>query len=194
VTDREESAPRRAGDVREERAAERQRREAELGTSWVSVVLGWLAALGAGLILSGIVSGIVGAIFGTAGRQGIAEGGSAALVGLLITLLLAFLIGGYVAGRLASRSGSKHGLLVPLLALVVTIVLAIVGGLVGVSFIDQLSGVTLPQGAQGGAQQAAPQQGLGTILTVSGILALLFPFIGGALGGAWGARTGRRRP
>jgi hypothetical protein len=167
--------------------------EEERGTSWVSVVLGWLAALGAGLILSGIVSGIVGAIFGSAGRQGIAEGGMTALVGLLITLLLAFLIGGYAAGRLASRSGLKHGLLVPLLALVVTIVLAIVGGLLGVSFIDQLSGVTLPQGAQSSAQQQAPQ-GLGTILTVSGILALLFPFIGGAIGGAWGARTGRRRP
>jgi hypothetical protein len=168
--------------------------EEERGTSWVSVVLGWLAALGAGLMLSGIVSGIVGAIFGTAGRQGITEGGTAALVGLLITLLLAFLIGGYVAGRLASRQGLKHGLLVPLLALVVTIVLAIVGGLVGVSFIDQLSGITLPQGAQSSAQQAAQQQGLGTILTVSGLLALHFPFIGGAIGGLWGGRTGSRRP
>ncbi len=168
--------------------------EEERGTSWVSAVLGWLAALGAGLILSGIVSGIVGAIFGTAGRQGLTEGGTTALIGLLITLFLAFLIGGYTAGRMASRSGLKHGLLVPLLALVVTLVLAIVGGLLGVSFIDQLSGVTLPQGVQSSAQQAAPQQGLGTILTVSGILALLFPFIGGALGGLWGARTGRRRP
>lgn len=166
--------------------------EEERGTSWVSVVLGWLAALGAGLILSGIVSGIVGAIFGTAGRQGITEGGTTALVGLLITLLLAFLIGGYTAGRMASRSGLKHGLLVPLLALVVTLVLAIVGGVLGVSFIDQFSGVTLPQGAQSSAQQAP--QNLGTILTVSGILALLFPFIGGALGGLWGARTGSRRP
>ena len=168
--------------------------EEERTTSWVSVVLGWLAALGAGLILSGIVSGIVGAIFGTAGRGGITEGGTTALVGLLITLLLAFLIGGYAAGRMASRSGLKHGLLVPLLALVVTLVLAIVGGVLGVSFIDQLSGVTLPQGAQSSAQQAAPQQGLGTILSISGILALLFPFIGGALGGLWGARTGSRRP
>jgi uncharacterized membrane-anchored protein len=188
------SAPRRVEDVRKDREAERHRREEELGTSWVSVVLGWLAALGAGLILSGIVSGIVGAIFGTAGSQGIVEGGTTALIGLLVTLLLAFLIGGYVAGRLASRQGLKHGILVPLLALVVTIVLAIAGGLVGVSFIDQLSGVTLPQGAQQSAQQATPRQGLGTILTVSGILALLFPFIGGAIGGLWGARTGRRRP
>ena len=181
-------------EVRANRGSAYASLEEERGTSWVSVVLGWLAALGAGLILSGLVSGIVGAIFGTAGRQGLTEGGTTALVGLMITLLLAFLIGGYVAGRLASRQGLKHGLLVPLLALVVTIVLAIVGGLLGVSFIDQLSGITLPQGAQSSAQQATPQQGLGIILTVSGILALLFPFIGGAIGGAWGARTGRRLP
>jgi hypothetical protein len=181
-------------EVRSARSSGYTRPEEDRGTSWVSVVLGWLAALGAGLILSGIVSGIVGAIFGTAGRQGITEGGTTALIGLLITLLLAFLIGGYAAGRMAARQGLKHGLLVPLLALVVTLVLAIIGGLLGVSFIDQLSGITLPQGAQQSAQQAAPQQGLGTILSVSGILAVLFPFIGGAIGGLWGARTGTRRP
>ena len=170
--------------------------EADRGTSWVSVVLGWLAALGASLILSGIVGGIVGAILGLVG----VGAGTAGLVGLLVTLFLAFLVGGYVAGRLASRSGTKHGLLVPLLALVVTILLAIVGAVLGCSFIDQLSGVTLPQGmrstaqdAAQGASQRAPQN-LGTILTVSGILALLVPFIGGAIGGGWGAKTGRRRP
>ena len=184
----DESAPRRVREVRAERGPEYAASPEERGTSWVSVVIGWLAALGAGLILSGIVSGIVGAIFGAAGRQGIQEGGTTALIGLLISLLLAFLIGGYTAGRLASRSGLKHGLLVPLLALVVTLILAIVGGLLGVSFIDQLSGVTLPASAQN-----APQN-LGTILGVSGLLALLFPFIGGAIGGAWGARTGGRRP
>src|ERR671916_1679899 len=190
------SGPRRVKDVRTEQGSSDSRyasSSTDRGTSWVSVILGWLAALGAGLILSGIVSGIVGAIFGTAGRQGITEGGTTALIGLLITLLLAFLIGGYAAGRMAARSGLKHGLLVPLLAVVVTLVLAIVGGALGVSFIDQLSGVTLPQSAQS-AQQSVPEQGLGTILGVSGLLALLFPFIGGAIGGLWGARTGGRRP
>lgn len=187
---RDESAPRRVGHVREEREEDRRRRESDLGTSWTSVIFGWLAALGAGLILSGIVGGIVGAILGAMGVEGGTEGGIAALIGLLLTLLLAFLIGGYVAGRLASRSGLKHGLLVPLLALVVTLLLAIIGGVIGFSFIDQLSGVTLPQGAQ----QQIPQQNLGTILTIPGILALLFPFIGGALGGIWGANTGRDRP
>jgi hypothetical protein len=190
---REESAPRRAEDVREERVAERERRESELGTSWISVILGWLAALGASLILSGIVGGIVAAILGVLGVGSAASGGITGLIGLLLTLLVAFFIGGYVAGRMASRSGLKHGLLVPLLALVVTLALAIIGAAVGVSFIDQLSGVTLP-GPAGQAAQNIPQQGVGTILTVSGILALLLPFIGGALGGARGASTGRRRP
>ena len=191
---RDESAPRRAGEVREEQAAERQRREAELGTSWISVVLGWLTALGASLILSGIVGTIVGGILAVLGvGEGATSGGISGLVGLLLTLLVAFYIGGYVAGRMASRSGIKHGLLVPLLALVVTIVLVIIGGALGASFIDQLSGVTLP-GPAGQAAQHVPQQGLGTILTVGGILALLFPFIGGALGGAKGPCTGRRRP
>jgi hypothetical protein len=162
---------------------------AERGTSWLSVILGWLAALGAGLILSGIVGAIVGAILGGGGASSSAtEGGTAGLIGLLITLLLAFIIGGYVAGRLASRSGLKHGLLVPALMLVVTIVLAGIGALLGLSFLDNLSGVTLPS-----APSDAPQ-GLGTILTGAGILALLMPFIGGAIGGALGARTGRRRP
>jgi hypothetical protein len=167
--------------------------EEDRGTSWVSVVLGWLAALGAGLILSGIVGAVVGGILGVLGVQGGTEGGIAGLVGLLVTLLLAFLIGGYVAGRLASRSGFKHGILVPVLSLLVILVLAIVGAIVGASFIDQLSGVALPQ-VPGNVQNQIPQQGLGTILTASGVAALLVPLIGGALGGLWGAKNGRNRP
>ena len=164
--------------------------DADRGTSWLSVVFGWLAALGAGLILSGIVGAVVGAIFGagSAASSSATEGGTAGLIGLLITLLLAFIIGGYVAGRLASRSGLKHGILVPVLMLVVTIVLAGIGALLGLSFLDNLSGVTLPS-----TPSDAPQN-LGTILTGAGILALLMPFIGGAIGGALGARTGRKRP
>ncbi len=188
-----DSGPRRVGDARRDQEAGRNRRESELGTSWTSVIFGWLAALGAGLILSGIVGAIVGGILGAMGVQGGTEGGTAGLIGLLVTLFLAFLIGGYVAGRLASRSGLKHGILVPVLSLLVILLLAIIGAIVGSSFIDQLSGVALPQVPQG-AQQQIPQQGLGTILTVSGILALLVPFIGGALGGLWGAKTGRDRP
>jgi hypothetical protein len=180
-------------EVRSARASGYAPLEEDRGTSWVSVVLGWLAALGAGLILSGIVGVVVGGILGALGVRGGTEGGLAGLVGLLVTLLLAFLIGGYVAGRLASRSGLKHGILVPLLSLLIILVLAIVGAIVGASFIDQLSGVALPQ-VPGNVQNQIPQQGLGTILTASGVAALLVPVIGGALGGLWGAKTGRNRP
>src|SRR5215208_4731836 len=160
------------------------------GTSWVSVVLGWLAALGAALILSSIVGAIVGTLSAALGAK---SGGISGVIGLLLTLLIAFFLGGYAAGRMASRSGVKHGLLVALLALVVTIVLALIGVAVGANFIDQLGGVTLPAPATKAAQNV-PQQGLTTILWVSGILALLFPFIGGALGGARGAKVGQERP
>src|SRR5215210_3978601 len=190
---RAESGTRRVGEAPRVHEEERKRREDELGTSWASVIFGWLAALGAGLILSGIVGAIVGGILGVLGVQGGTEGGIAGLVGLLVTLLLAFLIGGYVAGRLASRSGLKHGILVPVLSLLIILVLAIVGAIVGASFIDQLSGVALPQ-VPGNVQNQIPQQGLGTILTASGIAALVVPFVGGALGGLWGAKTGRNRP
>ena len=187
-----DSGTRRVGDARRDHEADRHRRERELGTSWVSVVLGLLAALGAGLILSGIVGGIVGAILGTgSATQSAAEGGIASIIGLLITLLFAFLIGGYAAGRMASRSGLKHGLLVALLYLLITVVLALLGAAIGTDLIN-FSGVTLPD-VPSGVRQEAPQS-LGAILTGAGILALLVPFIGGAIGGAWGAKTGSARP
>lgn len=113
---------------------------------------------------------------------------------MLLTLLLAFMIGGYAAGRMASRSGMKHGLLVPLLNFLVIIILGIVGAIVGTSFIDNLGGVALPGPVQNAAQGIQQPQNLGLVLTISGILALLFPFIGGAIGGPWGANRGRNRP
>lgn len=161
------------------------RGDSERGTSWISVILGLLAALGAGVILSGIVGGIVSALAG--GGDSAAGSGTAGLIGFLITLLIAYIIGGYTAGRLASRSGLKHGLLVPLLSLILIIVLGIIGAAVGLSFLDSLSGIALPT-----TPNDAPQN-LGTILSVSGLLALVFTFLGGAIGGALGARTGRRR-
>jgi len=187
------NGPRRVSETQTDRGSGRRdadRGEDGRGTSWISVVIGWLTALGASLILAGIVGAVVGAILGgdQAAGQEAQSGGASGVIGLLITLLLAFLMGGYAAGRMASRSGLKHGLLVPVLALIATIFLAGIGTLLGLSFIDQLSGVTLPGLPQGGTQN------LGTILTVSGILALLAPFIGGAIGGLWGARTGSHRP
>src|ERR687890_1420345 len=63
------------------------------GTSWLSVIFGWLAALGAGLILSGIVGAVVGAILGAGGASSSAtEGGTAGLVRLLHSPLFSLFI------------------------------------------------------------------------------------------------------
>lgn len=159
------------------------------GTSWTSVVIGWLAALGASLILSGLVTAVVSLILTALGFGGGAEAGTTGLVGILLALFLAFLIGGYTAGRMAGRDGSKHGLLVALLALIVTLSLTLLGGVAGLSLINNLQGVTLP-----GVPTEIAQSGLGTVLTLGGVIALLLPFVAGALGGSWGAKTGRGRP
>ena len=104
--------------------------EADRGTSWLSVIFGWLTALGAGLILSGIVGAIVGAILGGSASpsSSATESGTAGLLGLLLTLLLAFIIGGYVAGRLASRSELKQGQLGIAVQLTANTFLILLGG------------------------------------------------------------------
>ena len=160
-------------------------------TSWISVILGWICAIGSGLILSGIVAAIVGGIVAALGLEA-SGGGIAGIVGTVITLLLAFFIGGYAAGRLASRFGARHGLLVALLALIVAIIVAIAGGVLGATFADALAGA-VPQGLTQAIPTKAPQ-GLGIAAIVGGILVLLAPFAGGALGGMKGANTGQNRP
>ncbi len=176
-------------DRREKQEEERKQREADLDTSWISVILGWITSLGATLILTGIVGGIVGALFGLIGAG---SGAIASLVGVVVTLILAFLIGGYVAGRMASRKGVKHGIFVALLALILAIIAAVAGGILGASFANVLAGA-VPPGLMQSIPTSAPQ-GVGLTAIISGVLALLAPFIGGALGGAWGAKTGRQRP
>lgn len=164
-------------------------RRGGLGTSWASVSIGWLAALGVVLILSGVVSVVVGAILTSVGFSGGTEAGTAGLVGVLVTLFLAFLVGGYGAGRMAGRQGTRHGFLVALLALIVTLILALLGGVAGPGLANNTQGVALP-----GVPSDIVQQGLGTVLTLGGVLALLLPFVAGAIGGSWGESTGRRRP
>ena len=81
------------------------------------------------------------------------------------------------------------GIAVALIALIVTLVLTLMGGIAGLGFINNLPGITLP-----GVPSDIAQQGLSTVLTLGGILALLLPFVAGAVGGSWGESTGRRRP
>ncbi len=73
------------------------------------------------------------------------------------------------------------------MALIVSIFLALVGTAVGYALADDFSEVVIP-----GVPNFVPQ-GLNTVLTLSSVLALILPFVAGAIRGSQGARTGCRR-
>lgn len=177
----------------EEPRATHEAPQTERGTSWIGALIGMLTALGAALLLSGIIGAIVVFIVALLAVDGSeTAAGITSLAGVLATLFLSYLMGGYAAGRVSSRKGTKHGVLAALLGVVVTILLVLIGTVVGFGISDNLSGVVLPD-----VPGDEEQQGLGSLLAfsaISGILILILPFIGGAVGGAWGARTGSRRP
>ena len=90
---------------------------------------------------------------------------------------------------MAHRSGTKHGLLVALLALVVTIVLALLRAAVVTPLVNIL-GITFSN-VPTNLPSDAP--GLGIVLSVSGVLILIFMFVGSALGRQRGDSTARQR-
>ena len=161
--------------------------DALLTANYTSVVFGWLAMMGAALVLSSIAGGFIATGFDQDGSDtGAVRNWER--VSFLTTVLLAFLVGGYVTGRMAGRSGVRHGLMVPLLALVATLILMLFSLVIGVSLVENLSGVTLPE------LPRETRQSLDSVLSASGVLALiLVPFVGGAFGGAWGARVERKK-
>lgn len=196
AVDTEDQESRREADREAERENRRERdretdREADRGTSFPSVIFGWLSSLGAAPILFGIIGAIVGGIVALLGLSATA-GGIISSVGFLVALFLVFLIGGYVAGRLASRQGLKHGLFVPLLVFILVVLLAVAGGVLGSTFSNVL-GSAVPASLAQNIPTSIPQ-GLGIVAIVSLILIIIIPFLGGALGGLWGGKKGRERP
>ncbi len=154
--------------------------------SWMGVMLGSLSMFGIILTLGAVVGILAIAILAPSGTVGATEYGTSSLVGVSLTLLLAFFVGGYVAGRAASRHRVSHGLPTALLALVAAVLLTAVGAIFGSGLVNGLSGLRLPSNLE-------DVQNLGTTMTVSGVLALILPFIGGAWGGVRGAKMNRRR-
>lgn len=153
----------------------------------MEVMLASLATFGIILILGGAV-GVVAGMLEVLGMRGSAEGSVVSgLVGISLTLLLAFFLGGYVAGRTATRSRVKHSPSAALLTLIAAVFLAVVGAILASGFVNGLSGVRLPSTLD-------DVYNLGTTKTVFGVLALILPFVGGAISGARGVKVARRRP
>lgn len=85
------------------------------GTSWLSVIGGWIAAVGMAALLAPLVAGAV------AGRA--QPDGLAVAVPAILGVMLAYLVGGYVAGRMAGYKTSWHGMLAAFFGLFVVLLL-----------------------------------------------------------------------
>jgi MFS family permease len=144
------------------------------GTSWASVVGGWLAAIGAAALVAPAVAAVL------AGRP-VVPNDLALAVPVVLGLMIAYLIGGYVAGRMAGYTTSWHGMMTAFFGLFVALVALLLAaaadqGLLAASGVRSLSDV-FP-----GIRQLDVQT-LGDTLTFGAILGFLATIFAGWLGG-----------
>jgi hypothetical protein len=145
------------------------------GTQWGAVVLGWMVAVLAGLVIGTIARQAYGLIAGPPVEGG--ELTATAVVIFVVSGFLSYLIGGYVAARMAPHSGGRHGALAAVFGLIAGAILAVVLVLFGTVSAEGLAAVAVPPSTFGpiGAAWAA-----GTLIL---FLADLFGrFVGGKLG------------
>ena len=89
-------------------------------TSWMSVLGGWIATIGAmGLVSPAVAGVLVGANTGASNDE------IAPAVPVVIGIFISYLIGGYVAGRMAGYRTSWHGMLTAFFSLFVLGVLVL---------------------------------------------------------------------
>src|SRR5437773_7859237 len=83
-------------------------------TSWMSVLGGWIATIGAMALVAPAVAAVLVGVNPSIGSNDIATA-----VPVVIGILVSYLIGGYVAGRMAGYRTSWHGMLTAFFSLFV---------------------------------------------------------------------------
>ena len=143
-------------------------------TSWMSVLGGWIATIGAMALVAPAVAGLLGG-------ANIGTNDIAPAVPVVIGIFISYLIGGYVAGRMAGYRTSWHGMLTAFFSLFVLGVLVLAsyaaanGAFTGFG-VNDLN--TLVPGAAG-----LNVDSLGNALTFGALLGFLAAIFGGWLGG-----------
>jgi len=145
-------------------------------TSWMSVLGGWIATIGAMALVAPAVAAIL-----SGANPTIASNDIATAVPVVIGIFVSYLIGGYVAGRMAGYRTSWHGMLTAFFSLFVLLVLVLLsyaaanGAFAGYGVSDL---TTLVPGAAG-----LNVDSLGNALTFGALLGFLAAIFGGWLGG-----------
>lgn len=153
------------------------------GMNWGADFFGWLVAVAATLLLSGIVSGIVAAVdqeidvAGALQREAGTAGIVAAVV-LVVVSSIGYYAGGYVSGRMSRFDGARQGLGVWLIGLLVMVVAGVAGALFGreANVLDRVSLPRLPLTTE--------EMGIGALVTLGVLLlcTLLAAMAGGKVG------------
>jgi hypothetical protein len=145
-------------------------------TSWMSVLGGWIATIGAMALVAPAVAAVL-----AGANPGLGSNNIATAVPVIIGIFVSYLIGGYVAGRMAGYRTSWHGMLTAFFSLFVLLVLVLLsyaaanGAFTGFGVSDLN---TLVPGAAG-----LNVDSLGNALTFGALLGFLAAIFGGWLGG-----------
>jgi hypothetical protein len=161
------------------------------GMKFGATFFGWLAAAGAGVLMTALLASLGAGIglssslnpddvTGNAGTIGIVSA-----VVLLVVIFIAYFCGGYVAGRMARFNGAKQGIGVWLWAIIAAVVVAVLAAITG-------NQIDASRYLDGGPQIPLSAEAL----TASGIIAslavLVVALVGAVLGGLSGMRFHRR--
>ena len=143
-------------------------------TSWGSVLGGWVATIGASVLIAPLVAGLMAAAGG--GQDDLA-----AAVPVVVGLLLSYLVGGYVAGRMAGYRTSWHGMMTAFFSLFIVLLVLLVGALAD-------RGVFAASGIRSLGDVVPGMRDLnvdsfGNALSFGAILGFLAAIFGGWLGG-----------
>ena len=144
-------------------------------TAWGAVLGGWLATIGASVIIAPLVAGLLAAAGSPQGPSDLALA-----VPVILGLLVSYIVGGYVAGRMAGYRTSWHGMMTAFFTLFIVLVALLLGaladrGVFAVAGIGSLADVV--PGAQ------LNTDSLGDALSFGAILGFLASIFGGWLGG-----------
>jgi MFS family permease len=143
-------------------------------TSWMSMLGGWIATIGAMALVAPAVAGMLAGV-------SVATNEIAPALPVVIGIFISYLIGGYVAGRMAGYRTSWHGMLTAFFSLFVFLVIVLVtyaaanGAFAGIG-VNNLTDYV--PGAAG-----LNIDSLGNALTFGALLGFLAAILGGWLGG-----------
>lgn len=144
------------------------------GTSWGSVIGGWIAAVGMATLVAPLVAGLL------AGRT-VAPNDLGLAVPVIVGLMMAFLVGGYIAGRMAGYNTSWHGMMSAFFGLFVVLVALLLAAAAEAGWLSA-QGVRSIADVFPGVRDLQIQT-LGDTLTFGAILGFLATIFAGWLGG-----------